>query len=116
VVRDPRFESLCGEYDEGRFKSAYKFLYAETLPKEKEELQRQLKRAKDEEERKKIKRRLAQIEQSLKSERQRQKKVGREMELKRQEREAVKAGKKPFYHTKSSRRREELYEKYQELK
>ncbi|PIN07723.1 hypothetical protein CDL12_19704 [Handroanthus impetiginosus] len=41
VVRDPRFESLCGTLDVDGFKKRYNFLYENTLPAEREELKKQ---------------------------------------------------------------------------
>lgn len=37
-MRDPRFESLSGQYSEERFKRRYAFLYDDKLPQEKKEL------------------------------------------------------------------------------
>lgn len=37
-VRDPRFESLSGQYNEERFKRRYAFLYDDKLPQERKEL------------------------------------------------------------------------------
>jgi hypothetical protein len=35
VIRDPRFESLTGRFDEKVFKDSYRFIYDEQLPGEK---------------------------------------------------------------------------------
>ena len=35
---DPRFESLAGRFDQGRFRKQYAFLYEEALPQQKAEL------------------------------------------------------------------------------
>uniref|UniRef100_A0A7N0TRA6 rRNA biogenesis protein RRP36 n=2 Tax=Kalanchoe fedtschenkoi TaxID=63787 RepID=A0A7N0TRA6_KALFE len=47
VVRDPRFESLCGTLVEDGFRKRYNFLFEDNLPAEKKELQKQLKKTKD---------------------------------------------------------------------
>uniref|UniRef100_A0A803PKK4 rRNA biogenesis protein RRP36 n=1 Tax=Cannabis sativa TaxID=3483 RepID=A0A803PKK4_CANSA len=47
VLRDPRFESLCGTLDNDGFKKRYNFLFEEELPAEKEELRKQLKKSSD---------------------------------------------------------------------
>ncbi|XP_059645635.1 rRNA biogenesis protein rrp36 isoform X2 [Cornus florida] len=47
VVRDPRFESLCGELDVEGFKKRYNFLYENNLPAEREELRKLMKKSND---------------------------------------------------------------------
>eukprot|EP00246_Nothoceros_aenigmaticus_P018503 TRINITY_DN9697_c0_g1_i2.p1 TRINITY_DN9697_c0_g1~~TRINITY_DN9697_c0_g1_i2.p1 ORF type:complete len:187 (-),score=37.44 TRINITY_DN9697_c0_g1_i2:64-624(-) len=61
VLRDPRFESLTGNFDEGRFKQAYKFLYDEELPAERQRLQKLLEKNKSSEDAEDLKRNLAWI-------------------------------------------------------
>ncbi|KAF3778875.1 rRNA biogenesis protein [Nymphaea thermarum] len=46
-VRDPRFESLCGDLDVDGFRKRYGFLFEEELPKERETLQKMLKKSRD---------------------------------------------------------------------
>ncbi|XP_027085622.1 uncharacterized protein [Coffea arabica] len=91
VVRDPRFESLCGRLDVEGFKKRYGFLYENEFPGGKED--KQLKSA--------VSRR-----------------TDREIlaEHKKKEREAAKQGKKPYYLKKSEIRKEKLIDKYKELK
>ncbi|KAK9276079.1 hypothetical protein L1049_005610 [Liquidambar formosana] len=47
VIRDPRFESLCGTLDVEGFRKRYNFLYENELPTEKEELKKLLKKSND---------------------------------------------------------------------
>ncbi|KAI8546384.1 hypothetical protein RHMOL_Rhmol07G0113100 [Rhododendron molle] len=47
VVRDPRFETLCGNLDVEGFKKRYNFLYENELPAEREELKRSMKKSND---------------------------------------------------------------------
>ncbi|KAF2297667.1 hypothetical protein GH714_002128 [Hevea brasiliensis] len=47
VVRDPRFESLCGNLDVEGFRKRYNFLFENNLPAEREELKKQLKKSND---------------------------------------------------------------------
>ncbi|KAJ0968327.1 hypothetical protein J5N97_025244 [Dioscorea zingiberensis] len=47
VVRDPRFESLCGTLDTEGFHKRYDFLFEVELPAEKEKLQKLIKKEKD---------------------------------------------------------------------
>ncbi|XP_002983697.2 ribosomal RNA processing protein 36 homolog [Selaginella moellendorffii] len=116
VIRDPRFESLCGDYDESRFKKAYNFIYDEQLPAERQELFKSLKKAKDPELISEKKNEISLMERQLQSERDRRKHAEKAAEQKRMERELVKQGKKPFYMKKSDKRRAALIEKYKELK
>lgn len=41
--RDPRFDSLAGTFEEGKFRKQYGFIYDEQLPQEQVELQHSLK-------------------------------------------------------------------------
>ncbi|KAL9670638.1 hypothetical protein QQ045_008192 [Rhodiola kirilowii] len=43
-ARDPRFESLCGTLIEDGFKKRYNFLYEDSIPSKKQELEKQLKK------------------------------------------------------------------------
>ncbi|GMY35683.1 ribosomal RNA processing protein 36 homolog [Fagus crenata] len=47
VVRDPRFESLCGTYDDKQFRSKYSFLFKKFLPDEIKEEQEKLDKSND---------------------------------------------------------------------
>eukprot|EP00899_Mesostigma_viride_P013043 jgi/Mesvir1/2173/Mv16683-RA.1 len=64
-LRDPRFESLCGKFDETRFEKQYGFLYSETIPKEKEHLTQVLKREKRPGRRLEIEQAISKIDASL---------------------------------------------------
>lgn len=113
-ARDPRFESLCGKFEESRFKKAYSFIYDEELPAERQRLKKELvKGGGDTEEARK---RLEWIDKELREEQQRRKRAEAAAQHSSKEREAVKKGKKPFYPKKSEQKKEELVEKYQELK
>lgn len=115
VIRDPRFESLCGRYVESKFKTSYKFLYDEELPAEKKRLQDVLQRGKTGEASEEIQKHINWIEGQLKEEQLRRKKAVKSNEQMKKEREAVKQGKKPFYTKKSETRKQELIAKYKEL-
>ncbi|KVH91888.1 Protein of unknown function DUF947 [Cynara cardunculus var. scolymus] len=67
VVRDPRFESLCGTLDVDGFKKRYNFLYESALPAEKEHLKNQMKKTKDPEVISGLKERVAWVDKQLKS-------------------------------------------------
>ncbi|XP_068339416.1 uncharacterized protein [Pyrus communis] len=91
VVRDPRFESLCGELDVGRFRKKYRFLFEEELPAKKDDKQ-------------------------LNSESAKCTEAAILTEHKKKERKAAKEGKQPFFLKKSEIRKKRLVEKYKQLK
>lgn len=116
VVRDPRFESLCGNLDVEGFKKRYNFIYENTLPAEKEELKKQMKKSKNPEAINELKDRMSRIDKELKSAATKRTEKDILAEHKKKEREAAKKGKQPYYLKKSEIRTQKLAEKYQELK
>ncbi|KAI8546383.1 hypothetical protein RHMOL_Rhmol07G0113100 [Rhododendron molle] len=96
VVRDPRFETLCGNLDVEGFKKRYNFLYENELPAEREELKRSMKKSNDNTVIDELKNRISGIDKQLKSASTR---TEREIlsEHKKRERQAAKQGKRPFY-------------------
>lgn len=113
VIRDPRFESLCGQFEESKFKSAYSFLYNEKLPAECRELQKIVKKRDGDED---AEADLSRIEKQLKEEEERRKQATKTAQMKSKQKEALKKGNKPFYLKKSEMRKEELIDKFNELK
>ncbi|KAM1168026.1 hypothetical protein ACFX2I_029898 [Malus domestica] len=97
VVRDPRFESLCGELDVDRFRKKYRFLFEEELPAEKEELQKQIKKSKDPETIEELKKHISLIDKQLKSDSAKGTEAAILTEHKKKERKAAKEGKQPFF-------------------
>ncbi|TQD72057.1 hypothetical protein C1H46_042415 [Malus baccata] len=116
VIRDPRFESLCGELDVDRFRKKYRFLFEEELPAEKEELQKQIKKSKDPETIEEPKKHISLIDTQLKSESAKHTEAAILTEHKKKEREAAKERKQPFFLKKSEIRKKRLVEKYKQLK
>lgn len=116
LIRDPRFESLCGKLDTDGFKKRYSFLYEEELPAEKEQLRKQLKKTNDPSVIEEIQNRISWINKQLKSDSTKHRDNAILAEHKKKEREAVKHGKKPFYLKKSEIKKRRLLEKYEELK
>lgn len=114
--KDPRFESLCGELDENRFSSAYGFLFSEQLPAEQERIRKLLKKEKDATTRENHKEALRKIDQQLKQHEAQKRRKERETESRRTQKAAVVQGKAPFFQKKSEKRKQELIEKFQELK
>nr|GMD55592.1 ribosomal RNA processing protein 36 homolog [Ipomoea batatas] len=116
IVRDPRFETLCGKLDEEGFKKRYNFLYQKDLPAEKEDLKKQMTRTKDPQVINELKNRIAWIDKQLKSASTRNTEKVILSEHKKKQREAAKQGKQPYYLKKSEIRQRKIIEKYKELK
>ncbi|KAI4346888.1 hypothetical protein L6164_007751 [Bauhinia variegata] len=116
VIRDPRFESLCGKLDTDGFKKRYDFLFEKELPAEREALQKKLKKSKDPNIINEAKERISWIDKQLKSDSS--KRIDAEIlaQHKKTEREASKQGKRPFYIKKSEIRKQRLIKKYNDLK
>jgi len=114
-VRDPRFDPMCGDYDEKIFKDSYKFV-DDIKSKEITELKKQLK---DEEDPEEIER-LNYLIQRMENQAREKKKVAKEKEAKNEERkqnrELAKEGKAPVFMSKTERKTKDLVDKYEELK
>ncbi|XP_021754148.1 ribosomal RNA processing protein 36 homolog [Chenopodium quinoa] len=116
VVRDPRFESLCGNLDEEGFKKRYNFIYEEKLPAEKQELKKSLESSKDPEKITELKTRIALIDKQMKSDSTKLRRNQILSEHKKKAREAVKQGKRPYFAKKSEIRDLIHMEKFKDLK
>ncbi|KAK7349606.1 hypothetical protein VNO77_07097 [Canavalia gladiata] len=116
VVRDPRFEALCGNLDPEGFRKRYNFLYENDLPAERQALKKEFKKYKDPQRISEVEERIAWIDKQLKS--GSAKHIDAEIlaKHKKKEREAAKQGKRPFYLKKSEIRKQRLIEKYNHLK
>ena len=115
IRRDPRFDGVSGTYDEKAWKKNYKFV-GEIKASEKVQLKTQLHKETDPAEKKKLKLLLQRVQNREKSEQLKEKKEA-EAQMEREENIArLKQGKKPVYKTKSFRKKEELAEKFVELK
>ena len=113
--RDPRFEPLSGPLDETRFQKAYSFLddYRED---EMKELKSTIKKTKDETEKEKLKRALLSMESRKKAQEQKRKEAEILDRHRKEEKELVRQGKKPFYLKKSEQRKRLLVDRFSELK
>lgn len=116
VFRDPRFEALCGDFEEDRFKKSYRFLYDEELPAERQKLKKALKREKNGGRQEELQARLLKIDQQLKEEEQRRAREERRLQQTKEVKEAVQSGKRPFFKKSSDVRKEDLVRKFKELK
>ncbi|RCV12594.1 hypothetical protein SETIT_2G281500v2 [Setaria italica] len=116
VVRDPRFEPIYGSVDKEGFRKRYNFLFDEDFPAEKQRLQEMIKKSKDPNAIEEMKSRVTWIDKQLKS--HPRKNVESEIlrEHIKKEREAAKAGKRPYYLKRSELRERKLINKYEELK
>lgn len=116
VVRDPRFESLCGQLDPDGFRKRYNFLFQGDLPAEKQALLKVLKKSKDPNKINEIEEHISWIDKQLKSNSAKRPDAEILMKHKKKEREAARLGKRPFYLKKSEIRKQRLIEKYNDLK
>jgi len=114
-ARDPRFESLSGKFDEGKFRSRFKFLYDDTLPGERAALKKALRKEKKEDRRRQLQAALGKIDSQLQLEKQRRRRDKVERDVKDREKEAVRDGKTPYYPKKAVVKQLELLERYREL-
>ncbi|XP_072975675.1 uncharacterized protein [Typha angustifolia] len=116
VVRDPRFESLCGTLNPEGFRKRYNFLFEVELPAEKEKLQKLIKKSKDPNAVEELKNHISWIDKQLKSAPRKKAESEILSEHIKKEREAAKHGKQPYYLKKSEIRERKLINKYNELK
>ncbi|XP_054837278.1 ribosomal RNA processing protein 36 homolog [Eublepharis macularius] len=115
VPRDPRFDDLSGEYNPEVFEKTYAFLN-DLRKKEKEVVQRQLKKCQNVEQQNKLQQLLKRMAQQENAQKKCQQEREKDLALKKRQRELAKQGKKPFFLKKSDKQKLELAEKYKELK
>lgn len=115
VHRDPRFEPVSGEIDAYKIRKAYSFLedYRED---EMKELRATIRKTKDEDERDRLKRQLISMENRKKAQDRKDKADEVVRAHKQEEKELVKAGKKPFYLKESEKRKRVLLDTYSGMK
>lgn len=114
-VRDPRFESLAGHMDESKVRAAYSFLddYRED---EMKELRAAIKTTKDEDAKEKLKRALSSMESRKKADLRKRKDEEVLDRHRKEEKELVKQGKKPFYLKTAERKKRVLLDQFGNLK
>lgn len=113
---DPRFDDMAGKYKDEVFKKRYSFIFDEQLPQEKTLLKKGMKSTKSAAKKQKLHEDLMRIEQQIRSEKEQRRKREYEKKAKAKEKEAVRAGKKPFFLKKSEKKRQELVQRYEDLK
>lgn len=99
VARDPRFDSLCGTFNEKAFKHSYAFIN-DLKKNDLKILQNELKEATDPKTTKKIKYLIQRLENQLREEKNRKEKEERKQEEKKNVLESVKQGEKPVFKKK----------------
>lgn len=97
--RDPRFDSLCGEFNEKAFKNSYSFL-TEVKENDLEKLKKELQNEEDPKQIKKIKYLIQRLENQLREERRKKEKEEKEKEEKEEISTAIKSGQKPNFKKK----------------
>lgn len=99
ISRDPRFDSLCGTFDNKAFKHSYAFLN-ELKQNDLKALQKQLKETTEPKTVKKIKYLIQRLENQLREEKRQKQKEENKQQEKRELIESIKQGKKPAYKKK----------------
>lgn len=115
VARDPRFDSLCGTFNEKAFKHSYAFIN-DLKKNDLQTLQNELKEAADPKTKKKIKYFIQRLENQLREEKNRKEKEEKKQEEKKNVLESVKRGEKPIFKKKSEKKILNLVSQYEELK
>jgi len=114
IIRDPRFDSLSGTFNEDLFKKTYGFLH-ELRGEEKEILRKQITTEKDPDMKQKLERGLEIMEQRERAEKRKEQRQKIIKEFRNEEMIKVAEGKTPFHLKQSSIRNMELKHKYVEL-
>ncbi|KMR05008.1 ribosomal rna processing 36-like protein [Lasius niger] len=115
VARDPRFDSLCGTFDEKAFKHSYAFIN-DLRENDLKTLQNELKEATDPKTKKKINYLIQRLENQLREAKKRKEKEEKKQEEKKEVLESIKRGEKPVFKKKSEKKVLNLVSQYEELK
>ncbi|XP_044745476.1 ribosomal RNA processing protein 36 homolog [Coccinella septempunctata] len=115
VPRDPRFDSMCGDYDGKEFRENYKFIN-DMRKNEKKELEKELAITSDPERKTQIKFLIQRIGNQIREAEKTEKLELQKLEESREIREKLQKGEKPIFKRKSEKRVGELLNKYEELK
>lgn len=113
--RDPRFEPMAGEVDDEKINKAYSFLN-DYRQDEVKGLKEQIKKTKDESEKDKLKRILHSMESKMKAAARKSKEQEILDKHRKEEKELVAQGKKPFYLKKAEQKKQLIMEQYSSLK
>ncbi|XP_034177021.1 ribosomal RNA processing protein 36 homolog [Osmia lignaria lignaria] len=115
IPRDPRFDSLCGTFDQKVFKKTYGFL-GEMKKNDLAALKKQLKETEDPKIIKKVKYLIQRLENQLREEKRKEQDEEQKSKEKKEIVEAIKRGEKPAFKKKSEKKVLNLVSQYEELK
>lgn len=115
MPRDPRFDSMCGEYDEKSFRENFKFI-TNMRRNEKKQLEKELKDTEDPERVKQIKLLVQRLGNQIREAEKREQLQLEKLEQSKEMKDKLKMGEKPLYKKKSEKKIEELLHKYDDLK
>lgn len=115
-VRDPRFDSLSGKYEEKDFKKRYSFVFDEKLPEERRELKESLSKIKSARKKERLQKKLQKVTQQLKTEEARRRKESRRQKVLEAHKEATRGQSRKYHLKKSEIKKQELLLQYKELK
>ena len=113
-IRDPRFESLCGTFNEDLYRKSYKFI-EDQQEGEIKLLKNMMKKEKDEAQKRHIQADMTRLMQQKLGRERRDKMLERKREYKKKEQEAVAKGKTPYYLKRSVLKQEELKDRFEQL-
>ncbi|CAK9822465.1 Ribosomal RNA processing protein 36 homolog [Anthophora retusa] len=115
IPRDPRFDGLCGTFDQKQFKKTYGFL-SEMKENDLKELKKQLELTEDPKMIKKIKYLIQRLENQLREGKKRNREEEKKNNEKKEIIEAIKRGEKPAFRKKSEKKVLDLVSQYEDLK
>jgi ribosomal RNA-processing protein 36 len=114
-ARDPRFDPLCGHFNEDLFRRSYMFLGEKQL-EELEILKQELKKCKDQERKLQLQQTIHSIQSRVDAQKQKNKRVEIKRKVQKIEKARVEQGKKPFHLKQKDLKTLELVDKYKEIK
>lgn len=113
--RDPRFDHLCGSFNEKAFKNAYSFINDIRIS-EKDQLKRELKTETDPSRQEKIKYLIQRMENQDREEQRQKLETEKNIMKHKEEIELLNKGIKPWHQNKAEERTLKLVSKFEELK
>lgn len=114
-ARDPRFDDLSGQLNDDLFRKSYSFL-KDVQQKEKTELQKKMRKAKDPERKEQLARLMQRVQNQEQEQADKLKRQKQKADRRKAEGAQVQQGKKPFFLKKSDEKKLRLLDSYQRLK
>ncbi|XP_057670218.1 ribosomal RNA processing protein 36 homolog [Diorhabda carinulata] len=115
IPRDPRFDPLCGEFEDKIFKENYSFIKDIRL-NEKRQLEEELKTCVNPKRKEIIRKLLQRMNNQLLEQERQEKEKCKKIQKKSEIKEKLRNGEKPLFKKKSVEKLENAIEKYEELK